>query len=186
MRAIIAAAIISSLAAGTPAQAAKAGGINIAESTTINGQKLVLNGAGVRSKLFIKVYVGSLYLTAKQNNPSTILAADAPRQMNMNFLFDVDKGKIAEAWTEGLAANVPAASAEVKKNFNLLSSWMEDMKKGESLSLTYLPATGTQVAIKGKVKGTLAGKATADAILATWIGSKPGPGEEFKKAVLGR
>ena len=35
----------------------------------------------------------------------------------------------------------------------------------------------------GKVKGTVPGKPTSDAILATWIGPKPGPGDDFKKAV---
>jgi hypothetical protein len=40
--------------------------------------------------------------------------------------------------------------------------------------------------VNGKLKGTLLGKATADAILSTWIGPKPGPGDDFKKAVLGK
>ena len=38
----------------------------------------------------------------------------------------------------------------------------------------------------GKEKGTLAGKATADAILSTWIGPKPGPGGRFKRNILGK
>jgi len=51
--------------------------------------------------------------------------------------------------------------------------------------LTYLPGQGTQVEVNGKTKGTLPGKPTADAVLATWIGPHPGPGEDFKKGVLG-
>ena len=39
--------------------------------------------------------------------------------------------------------------------------------------------------LNGKTKGTLPGKAFADAVLATWIGPEPGPGEDFKKAMLG-
>ena len=42
-----------------------------------------------------------------------------------------------------------------------------------------------RVEVNGKAKGTIPGKATADAILATWIGPYPGPGEDFKQAVLG-
>ena len=45
--------------------------------------------------------------------------------------------------------------------------------------------TGTTVEVNGKNKGTLGGKAVADAILNTWIGAKPGPGGDFKKGVLG-
>jgi hypothetical protein len=62
---------------------------------------------------------------------------------------------------------------------------MEDLPKGQKLVLTYLPGTGTQVEVKGKAKGVLEGKPTADAILATWIGKDPAPGADFKAGVLG-
>jgi hypothetical protein len=161
-------------------------GVKLDDSVNVNGQNLVLNGAGVRKKFFVKVYVGALYLTAKQSDAAAIQAADAPRRMVMHFVFNVGKGKIAEAWEEGLEDNTPNASAEVKANFKTLASWMEDMKDGQQIVLTYVPATGTTIDVNGHNKGTLAGKATADAILATWIGPKPGPGDDFKKAVLGK
>ena len=168
------------------AQAANVGGVNLSDTVTAGGQKLVLNGAGVRKKLFIKVYTGALYLPTKQTSPDFILSADTPRQMEMHFTFDVDKGKIAEAWQEGLEANSPKASAGVKQAFATLSSWMEDMKKGEKVVLTYVPGVGTTVDVKGQSKGVLPDKAVADAILATWIGPKPGPGDDYKKALLGK
>lgn len=166
------------------AGAATVAGVNIADTANVNGQNLVLNGAALRKKFVVKVYTAALYLPAKQSNPAAILAADTPRKMVMHFVYDVDKGKIAEAWEEGLSDNTPNASAEVKNNFRTLSSWMEDVKEGQEIVMTYVPGTGTQVVVNGKNKGTLAGKATADAILATWIGPKPGPGADFKKALL--
>lgn len=184
MRRFVLAAALT-LAAVT-AGAVTVAGVNIPDTTDVNGQKLVLNGAGLRKKFVVKVYTGSLYLPAKSNNAAAILAADQPRRMVMHFVYDVDKEKIAEAWTEGLDANTPNASAEVKNNFKTLASWMEDVKEGQEIVLTYVPGTGTTIVVNGKAKGTLAGKATADAILATWIGPKPGPGGDFKKAVLGQ
>lgn len=181
-RLILAASLVLATAAG----AATVAGVNIPDTSDVNGQKLVLNGAGLRKKFFIKVYTGALYLPAKQANAAAVLSADAPRRMVMHFVYDVDKGKIAEAWEEGLEANSPNASAEVKTAFKSLSSWMDDMKDGQELAMTYVPGTGTTVQVNGKVKGTLPGKAVADAILATWIGPKPGPGDDFKKAVLGK
>lgn len=161
-------------------------GVKLDDTVSVNGQNLVLNGAGIRKKFFIKVYVGALYLAAKQSDAAAVLAADAPRRMVMHFVYSVGKGKIAEAWEEGLEDNVKNASAEVKANFKTLASWMEDIKDGQEIVLTYTPGTGTMVAVNGHAKGTLSGKATADAILATWIGPKPGPGNDFKKAVLGK
>jgi len=166
--------------------AATVAGVKIDDSASVANQNLVLNGAGLRKKAWFKVYTGALYLQAKQANATSILAADAPRRMVMHFLMDVDKGKIAEAWTDGLKDNTPNASPEVKTAFKTLSSWMDDMEEGQEIVMTYVPGTGTTVEVAGKTKGTLGGKAVADAILNTWIGPKPGPGADFKKAVLGQ
>jgi hypothetical protein len=179
---ILAAALtLSAVSAG----AVTVAGVNIADHATVNNQNLVLNGAGIRKKLFIKVYTGALYLPSKQTNAAAILAADTPRRMVMHFVFDVGKEKIAEAWGEGLEDNTPNASPEVKTAFKTLSSWMEDIKDGKEIVLTYVPGIGTTVEVNGKNKGTLGGKAVADAILNTWVGPKPGPGDDFKKAILG-
>jgi hypothetical protein len=63
---------------------------------------------------------------------------------------------------------------------------MEPIDKGKELVLTYVPGQGTIVEVNSVAKGTLPGKATSDAILATWVGPKPGPGDDFKKEVLGK
>jgi hypothetical protein len=166
--------------------AATVAGVKIADSASVANQNLVLNGAGLRKKAIFKVYTGALYLPAKQNNAATVIATDAPRRMVLHFLMGVDKEKMAEAWTDGLADNTPNASPEVKTAFKTLSSWMEDMKDGQEIVMTYVPGIGTTVEVGGKSKGTLGGKAVADAILNTWIGPKPGPGADFKKSILGQ
>jgi hypothetical protein len=103
----------------------------------------------------------------------------------MHFLYGVSKAQMCDAWNDGLSLNTPNAPAEVKKGFTTLCSWMEPIEKGNELVLTYVPGEGTQVEINGKLKGTLPGKPTADAVLSTWIGPKPDPGQDFKKALLG-
>ena len=181
-----AALALSLTLAAVAAEARTVAGVNLADTVSVNNQALVLNGAGIRKKLFIKVYVGALYLAAKQGDAAGLIAADSPRRMVMHFLFGVSKSQISDAWEEGLRDNTPTASAEVKANFNKLASWMEDIDKGKELVLTYVPGSGTIIEVNGVAKGTLPGKATADAILATWIGPKPGPGDTFKKDVLGQ
>jgi Chalcone isomerase-like len=184
MRKLILAAALTVVS--VTASAATVNGVNLEDSIKVGEHNLVLNGAALRKKFIIKVYVGALYLSAKQNNAAAIMAADAPRRQVMHFLFNVDKGKMAEAWEEGLEDNTPNASAEVKTAFKTLSTWMDDMKEGQRIVLTYVPGTGTTVEVNGKNKGTLGGKAVADAILNTWVGPKPGPGADFKKGVLGQ
>jgi len=174
------------LAAAVPASAATLAGVTLEDHVTVNNQQLVLNGLGLRKKFVIKVYVGGLYLATKQNSAATVITTDAPRRMVFHFLFSVSKSQMADAWEEGLEDNTPNASPEVKTAFKTLQSWMEDIPKGNRMVLTYVPGIGTTVEVNGKSKGTLGGKATADAILNTWIGPDPGPGQDFKKAVLGQ
>ena len=168
-----------------PAAAGTLAGITLPDKVDVDGHGLVLDGMGLRKKFVIKVYVGGLYLPQKEKSAAKVLAADAPRRMVMHFLYDVSKEQMCDAWHEGLEANTPNPSAEVDKDFKTLCTWMDGVGKGQELSLTYLPGTGTRVEISGKVKGTIPGKPAADAILRTWLGPDPGPGEDFKKAVLG-
>jgi hypothetical protein len=179
-------ATLLALVFALPALAATVGGVTLEDSATVNGQTLVLNGAGVRKKLFIKIYAGGLYLPAKQSNVAAVMAADAPRRMVMHFVYSVSKNQMCDAWKDGLEDNTKNPAADVKKNFETLCTWMDAIPKGNRLVLTYVPGTGTTVEINGKAKGTLLGKATSDAILATWLGSNPAPGEDFKNAVLGK
>jgi hypothetical protein len=168
-----------------PAHAATVAGVNVPDKADAEGTALVLNGAGLRTKFFIKVYVGALYLPAKESNATKVLGADAAREARFFFLYSVSKDQMCDAWSEGLEQNTPNASAQVAKDFKTLCTWMEDIPKGNQMALVYVPGKGTTLTVNGKVKGVLPGKPTSDAILGTWIGPDPAPGADFKSAVLG-
>lgn len=168
-----------------PVIAGTLSGITLPDTLDVNGQQLVLNGMALRKKIIFKVYVAGLYLPAKESDSEKILAADGPRCTVMHFVRSVDAGKINEAWYDGLKANTPNCSAQLKQQFDSLAALMEDVKDGDKLVFTYRPGIGTEVKVKGKVKGTLGDKAFADALFSCWIGKKPGPGENFKKGLLG-
>jgi hypothetical protein len=180
-------AILLSAASLQPAHAATLAGVTLPDTAEVGGKTLTLNGLGLRKKLFIKVYVAGLYLESKQSDPAAILGADTARRGTMNFVFDVGQEKICnEGWKEGLAENTPNATAEVKAQFDTLCSYMEDMKDGDAMSFDYVPGTGTTVVVKGATKGTIPGKAFSDGLFGCWLGPKPGPGADFKAALLGK
>ena len=173
------------LPAARPAEAATLSGVTMPDRESAGGHELVLNGMGLRKKFFIKVYLGGLYLPERQSSAEKVLAADVPRIMLMKFLYGVSKDQMCEAWDEGLEANTPNASAELKRQFETLCGWMEDIDDGQEAEFTYVPGTGTTVTVNGGDKGTIEGKPFADALLRCWIGPDPGPGEGFKEGVLG-
>ena len=63
MKNIITAICLLAIAFGSIA--AEVSGINVDDKATVGGQELVLNGAGMRTRLFIKVYVAALYVPQK-------------------------------------------------------------------------------------------------------------------------
>lgn len=162
-------------------------GVTMPATIDVAGHSLTLNGMALRKKFIVKVYVAGLYLGSPSDDGPGILATDAPRQMVMHFISGHGtKDKICGAWNDGLKDNTPNASAELKQQFVELCGMMQDIKKDERLTITYLPGTGTTINIAGTDKGTIAGKEFADALLACWIGPKPGPGDGFKKNLLGK
>ena len=72
------AALIASLLVLPGVHAAEVAGIRLDDSVRVGNNELALNGAGVRSKLFIKVYVGALYVSQKSTSPAAIIARPEP------------------------------------------------------------------------------------------------------------
>ncbi|MGD2115021.1 MAG: chalcone isomerase family protein [Acidobacteriota bacterium] len=186
MRPLLTFALVLTLiaTASGPAAAGELAGVTLPDTAQVGGEQLRLNGMGLREKFFIDVYVAGLYLPSGQTSGEAILSADTPRRTVMHFVYDVDRGKICDAWNESLEANVPDASAGLKKDFETLCSWMADLADGETMTYTYVPGEGTTVEVQGETKGTIEGKAFADALWASWIGEHPATGK-LKKGLLG-
>jgi len=161
-------------------------GVSMPTTIEVNGQALVLNGMGLRKKAIFKVYVAGLYLPQKTSDAEAILGADEPRRMVLQFLRGVNKDQMCGAWKDALKDNTPDASDQLKEQFATLCGYMGKIEKGEQLVFTYLPGHGTDVEIRGNLQGTIEGKEFADALFKAWIGPKPGPGQDFKKKVLGQ
>jgi long-chain acyl-CoA synthetase len=65
--------------------------------------ELVLIGAGVRTKVFIKIYVGSLYVPAPR--PIFRGAGQGPRRIQMNIMRSLTPDQLADALADGLKEN---------------------------------------------------------------------------------
>jgi len=168
-----------------PTIAAEKAGIIMLDTQMVGSQQLWINGMALREKFVFDVYVAALYLPERSSDAKAILAADTPRMMVMHFVRDVDAKAINEAWYEGLEANVENVTPELTSKFDQLAAMTTDINEGQVMGFTYNPGSGTEIMIAGQPKGGIPGKDFADAILATWIGPKPGPGKRFKAAILG-
>ena len=179
------AAVVFWLATGV-AMAAEVAGVKLQDKLSVGGQELVLNGAGIRTKLIIKVYVGSLYVPAKANSAAAVYAK-APRRVQLNMLRDVGADQMLEALVDGIRdGNPPADVAAVKAQSDQLASILKgigELKEGNVLAFDYVDGA-TKVVLNGAEKGSIAGEAFNKALTNAWLGEKPVQAD-LKKAMLG-
>ena len=165
-----------------PILAATLAEVTLPDTVTIGNQTLVLNGMGLRTKLFIKIYVGGLYLERKSADAGGIVESDATKRVVMQFIYgEVSRDQMVEAFTDGFKGNAPSAP---KAQVDQFIAALEAMKKGEQMVVTYVPGTGTTLTIRGKDKLTIAGLPFAQAVFSVWFGPKP-PTSDLKKGMLG-
>src|SRR5258708_24374524 len=120
------------LAPAPPAAAGTLADVTLPDKVDAGGQALVLNGLGLRKKFFVKVYVGGLYLPAKEHAAAKVLAADAPRRMTLHFVYSVSAQQMCDAWKEGLADNTPSAGPQVQAGVPTPRTHTEDSPQGHA------------------------------------------------------
>lgn len=160
--------------------------VTIPDQVTVGDATLHLNGMGLRKKLWIKVYVGGLYVAETSSDAATLTAAPGPKKMVMHFLTNkATKSKMDSAWDEGFEANNKSSYEVLRARVEQFKKFFGDMKDGDVVEMTIDPAAGTAVAINGTTKGTIDGDDFATALLKVWLGDTP-PSEDFKQGLLGQ
>lgn len=181
---------LSLLLAGwvTPAHALVLDGVQVENHASLEGQSLVLNGAGLRRFFLFDIYVLALYLPAAVHDAHSVLDRDTPRQVRITLLHDVSAEHNVELLRKGLDANnspqsLLAIQGQVEQFLDLVRH-METFPKGSVIELDYLPGAGTQVWLNHRLAGSFAGEAFNRSILKVWLGDHPVQ-QSLKTALLG-
>jgi hypothetical protein len=166
------------LLAALPASALEISGVKVPESIQVEGKTLVLNGAGLRTKSFlkVKVYVAGLYVTQR-----------SPKVIRMTLMRDVDRSTMMGAFKDGVESNSPTQVVPLAPKLKQVEdAFPAEFKEGQVLSVTYVPGQGTTVGVEGAKGVTVEGKDFADALFRIWLGPKPTDGglEDLKEALL--
>lgn len=170
------------------ATAMEVAGVRLDDKVQMGNATLQLNGAGLRTRLLFKVYVGALYLGEKQHSAAAVLGDAGAKRVAMHMLRDLSGEKLLEAFDKGLAANnTPAELAALGariKDFSAIFRTAKEVVKGDVITLDFLPGEGTRVSINGAEKGRIAGAEFNRALLKIWLGDEP-VDEDLKKGLLG-
>ncbi len=186
---------VGAAAAAAPAPAAvphpiEVAGVKYDGQAEVAGQKLVLNGAGIRYKAIFKVYTAGLYLTTRSNTPDGVLANAGPKRLYIQMLRDIDGEELGKLFTKGMEQNAtPAEFASAINGVLRMSEIFVQKKKlntGESFGVDFIPGTGTVVFVNGKPMPGEAIKEPAffNLLLKIWLGKSPAD-NGLKTALLG-
>lgn len=181
--------VLMTTAASLASAATEVAGVKIDDEATVASQKLVLNGAGIRTRLLFKVYVAALYLPQKKDNTKDVLALPGAKRVSVTMLREVSSDELGQALVTGIRKN---STPEETRRFGLPLVAMGDifgkipkLKKGEYFSVDWIPGSGTVVVVDGKsVADPIPDQAFYDAILRIWLGDDPADAA-LKPAMLG-
>ncbi len=169
-----------------PVSALELEGVKLADKARVGASELVLNGAGIRTRVIFKVYVGALYLTEKKSGAAEALAQKGAKRVALTMLRDLSAEQLNEAFEKGIDANNSAAEvAAMKPRIAELLALFTDAKKGDVILIDFLPESGTVVNVNGQARGkAIPGEDFYRALLRIWLGDKP-VDSDLKRGMLG-
>lgn len=152
-----------------------------------SGQSLILNGVGLREKLWVDVYVGSLYLPQKSSDVAVILSRPGPWRVQLDFVYkEVAREKLLEGWREGFEKNqTPEALTRLRTRIEQFYDYFDTSAvKKDRYVFDYIPAQGTRISKNQQQLGLIPGEDFKNALLEIWLGNYPAD-KKLKKGMLG-
>lgn len=168
------------------AQTTEVDGVTLENTITLNGNDLMLNGAGTRVKYFIDMYVGGLYVTSKTKEASKIINGDEEMAMRLTIVSSlISSDKMTDAVDDGFEEVLGRNVASLQKEINTFKSFFKDeISGGDVFDISYTKGMGTVVYKNGTKKGAIAGLEFKKALFAIWLGDSPAD-KKLKKGMLG-
>ena len=162
-------------------------GVKIDSKLTVEGETLMLNGAGLREKMWIDLYEGSLYLPTKSSNSKDIIDSKNAAAIKLDIVSGmITSDKMISAVNEGFENSTNKNTAPLKAKIDKFKSFFkEEIKKGDTFIIANIPGDGVVVFKNGVKKGTIDGHDFKKALFGIWLGSKPAD-SDLKEGMLGK
>ena len=172
-----------------PAHAIDINGVKIEETVNVGGKTLVLNGAGQRQILVIKVYIIGLYTEKKSTNAAELLASSGAKRVTLYIQRTINSDEFGQLFITSMSKN--STKEEKAKVVNQTSKFGEifadlgEVKKGDVIWLDWIPGKGTVTYLNGKQAGDIMPDyAFYQSVMRIWLGEYP-PQANLKPALLG-
>ena len=181
------ASLILAGALATPAQALTVSGVDVPDTYSAMGQELQLNGAGTRSKWFMDLYVGGLYVAEKVNDGQAVINADEPQAITLHITSGmITSERMTEATMDGFKSSTDGDLSAIQSDVDqFMSVFQEEIKEGDVFDLVYAPGEGVHVLKNGEQKDTVGDLEFKKALFGIWLSDKPAQ-KDLKNKMLGQ
>ena len=168
-----------------PAQALKVNGVDVADGINLDNQKLVLNGAGVRSKFFVDAYIAALYLPAKSTDANAVIEGDETMAIRLQITSGmINSKRMSDSTRDGFVRSTGGNLAPIEKEVDqLISAFKDEIKEGDIFDLVYSPEQGVTVSHNGVQKSQVQGFEFKKALFGIWL-SDDSIQKSLRKAML--
>ena len=162
-------------------------GINFPDVHEISQTKLILNGVGIRTKFFLQLYAGGLYLEQKNSQPEQIILADSPMAIRLHIVSSMITSEKMEAATrEGFEKATENNTSPIKSQIEqFISVFKEEIQENDIYDLLYSPDKGVTVYKNGKIHSSIVGLDFKQALFGIWLCNNPAQ-ESLKTKMLGK
>ncbi|HEY8049680.1 MAG TPA: chalcone isomerase family protein [Ramlibacter sp.] len=184
----LAAAAAAAFCMAASAQVVTLAGAKFDPDATVGGQKLLLNGAGIRYKAVFKVYAIGLYAPRKLHSNAEVLDAKVAKRLQLVALRDVGGEEFGKLFARAIEEN--ATRDEFAKSINAvvrMGQIFADQKqftKGDVVEIDYVPGTGLALIAKGKQQELFKEPQFSSIMYKIWFGPHP-PDTALQQALLG-
>jgi uncharacterized cupredoxin-like copper-binding protein len=165
-------------------------GVKYDQAAELRGQKLQLNGAGIRYKGPFKVYTAGLYLGKRSESPEEALALPGAKRMSVVMLREIDAAELGKLFVRGVEDNMErAAMSKLIPGLMRMSQIFTEHKKlqpGDQFTIDWVPGTGTIVSVRGVPQGEpFREPEFFNALMRIWLGPVPADWK-LKESLLGK
>ncbi|MFP3980692.1 MAG: chalcone isomerase family protein [Desulfobacterales bacterium] len=174
------------------ANAAEVGGVTLPNEIEVAGEKLVLNGAGVREKFFIglDIYAAGLYLKEPSADAEQIIAADETMALKIHILSGMlDSEKFTEATLTGFEESTDGNTEPIQDEIDLfITAFAEEINKEDVFDIQYIPEAGVEVFKNQRNKPAVVvpGMPVKEALFGIWLSDRSEKHlQELRKDLLG-
>jgi hypothetical protein len=158
--------------------------VDVAEQMNVAEQPLILNGAGVRSKFFMNIYVGSLYLPTKVYTLEDVLAQPiAVIQLTITSTMATSE-RMRDGITKGFETATDNDTHFIAKEIeHFTQQFAYDVVEGDQFTFVTQKGKGVSSIKNGQIQGDIAGEAFRQVLLKIWLGEESAQ-QSLRQAML--